>query len=118
MQPVVHSFAAEEIPSQIDSTNCSLIRRLPLDRRGSENRSIHERWFLDFPWLVYHVTHNEFYCHICREGKADTQYASGVPAKCPKKSNFMNHEKTAPHREAANKLGLPRYHILFVLHPK
>ncbi len=41
---------------------------------------------------------------VCQRGGLDNQYATGVSATNPKKSNFVNHEKTAPHREALKRL--------------
>lgn len=85
----------------IDSSNCGQLRFMQLDRRDIHNRSIHEHWFVSFPWLQLDTTNNLFTCKICQQGQVRTSpYFLGISALHVKKSNFVTHESSVLHKEA------------------
>ena len=74
---------------------------MQLQRRGIDNRSIHEHWFVSFPWLQLDTTKCIFTCKTCQQADVTgSPYFNGTPAQNPKKSNFEAHESSLAHKEA------------------
>ena len=58
-------FFKEIIPDEIDASTAHLLKFIPSEQSGPENRIIHERWFLEFTWFVYNHKQERFFCKVC-----------------------------------------------------
>ena len=58
------SIPVEVVPDEIDVTSAHLIKFLSSEKSGPENRAMQERWFTEYPWLIYDHKREVFFCKV------------------------------------------------------